>query len=64
MFNDVLVISDAFVEPPSEIMAVRTITMIAHCNLGMDILLHSTQENLILQLDETEGIAGLRCLYS
>jgi hypothetical protein len=44
MVNDVLIIADAFVEPPSEIMAVRTITMIAHCNLGMNILLHTTQE--------------------
>jgi hypothetical protein len=44
MFNDILVIADTFVEPPSEIMAVRTVTMIAHCNLGMSILLQSTEE--------------------
>lgn len=44
MFNDILVISDVFVEPPSEVLPLRTITMIVHCNLGMDIILHSTQD--------------------
>jgi len=39
-----LIISDDFLEPPSEILSVRTITMIAHCNLGMDVLLHCTRE--------------------
>lgn len=44
MFNDILVIADALVEPPSEILPFRTITMLSHDNLGMEILLHTTQE--------------------
>lgn len=39
-----LIISDALIEPPSEIMAVRTITMISHENLRLSVLLHTTQE--------------------
>ena len=44
MFNDVLIIADTFMEPPSEVLPLRTVTMIAHCNLGMSILIQSTQE--------------------
>jgi hypothetical protein len=44
MFNDILVIADPFVEPPSEVLPLRTITMIVSCNLGMIVLLHTTQE--------------------
>jgi len=44
MFNDILVISDAFVEPPSEVLPFRTITMISSYNLGLDVLLHTTQD--------------------
>ena len=44
MFNDILVIADPFVEPPSEILPFRTVTMISHHNLGLDVLLHTTQD--------------------
>lgn len=44
MFNDILVISDALVEPPSEVLPFRTVTMLAHENLEMEILLHTTQD--------------------
>lgn len=44
MFNDILVIADSFVEPPSEVLPFRTITMISAYNLEMDVLLHTTQE--------------------
>lgn len=44
MFNDILVISDALVEPPSEVLPFRTVTMLAHENLEMECLLHTTQE--------------------
>jgi hypothetical protein len=43
MNNDILIIVDALVEPPSEPFAFRTITMIASDNLEMDILFHTTQ---------------------
>lgn len=44
MHNDILVIADDLVEPPTEILPFRTVTMISHLNLGMDILLHTSQE--------------------
>ena len=44
MFNDVLIIADTFVEPPSEVLPFRTITMLSHDNLGLDVLLHTTQD--------------------
>ena len=43
MRNDILIIVDSLVEPPSETYAFRTVTMIAADNLKMDVLLHSTQ---------------------
>lgn len=44
MRNDILIISDDLIEPPSEILPIRTITMISRQSLEMDILLHTTQE--------------------
>lgn len=44
MYNEVLVIADSFVEPPSEVLPLRTVTMVSHYNLGLDVLLHTTQE--------------------
>lgn len=44
MINDILIISDALIEPPSEVLPVRTVTMISHVNLELNVLLHTTQE--------------------
>lgn len=44
MINDILIISDQLVEPPTDSLAFRTITMISHDNLEMDVLFHTTQE--------------------
>lgn len=44
MQHDVLIISDALVEPPSEILPFRTVTMFSKLNLGMEILLHTSQD--------------------
>lgn len=44
MSHSILIIADDFVEPPSEVLPFRTITMLAHDNLEMDVLLHTTQE--------------------
>ena len=44
MKNEILIISDALVEPPTDSLAFRTVTMISHENLELDVLLHSTQE--------------------
>ena len=49
MYNELLVIADTLVEPPSEVLPsevlpFRTVTMICHENLSMEILLHTTQE--------------------
>ena len=44
MRNDILIISDHLVEPPTDSLAFRTVTMMAHDNLNMDVLLHTTQE--------------------
>jgi len=44
MNTDILIISDSLVEPPSESFAFRTVTMLCHENLGMNILLHTTQD--------------------
>lgn len=44
MKSDILIVSDALLEPPSEPMAFRTVTMMCHYDLKMDILLHTTQE--------------------
>jgi hypothetical protein len=44
MRRDILTISDALVEPPSEPMVFRTITMLCRYEWNMDILLHTTQD--------------------
>ncbi len=44
MYNDILVLADALIEPPSEILPVRTVTMMSHENLAMNVLLQTTQE--------------------
>ena len=44
MRRDILTISDALIEPPSEPMVFRTVTLICHYDFQMDILLHTTQE--------------------
>lgn len=44
MKRDILTISDALIEPPSEPLVFRTITLISHFDLHMSILLHTTQE--------------------
>jgi hypothetical protein len=44
MYNDILVIADALVEPPSEVLPFRTVTMLTHDSLAMDILLQTTQD--------------------
>ena len=44
MYNNILVISDALVEPPSEILPFRTVTMLSAERLEMECLLHTTQE--------------------
>ncbi len=44
MSRDILTISDALIEPPSEPMVIRTITMISHADYRMSILLHTTQD--------------------
>jgi len=44
MKSDILIISDVLVEPPSETFAFRTVTMICHENLELNILFHTTQE--------------------
>jgi hypothetical protein len=43
MRNDILIISDQLVEPPTDSLAFRTVTMMACYNLHMDVLLHTTQ---------------------
>lgn len=44
MAYSILTIADALVEPPSETLPFRTVTMISHYDLDMDILLHTTQD--------------------
>jgi hypothetical protein len=44
MQRDILTISDGLIEPPSEAMVFRTITLICHYDCRMDILLHTTQD--------------------
>lgn len=44
MRSEIITISDALVEPPSEPMVFRTITQICHYDLGMDVLFHTTQD--------------------
>lgn len=44
MINQNLIIADDLVEPPSEILPLRTVTMISHVNMELSILLHTTQE--------------------
>jgi hypothetical protein len=39
-----LIIADDLVEPPSEILPFRTITMISHVSMDLNILLHTTQD--------------------
>jgi hypothetical protein len=41
---DILTISDTLVEPPSEAMVFRTITMISHYDCELDVLFHTTQD--------------------
>ena len=58
MKSDILIISDALIEPPSETMAFRTVTMLAHDNLGLNILLHTTQElkDYVYRFAKTRGL--------
>ncbi len=44
MNRDILIIADDLVEPPTETLPFRTVTMFSHDNLNMDVLLHTTQE--------------------
>ena len=44
MRNDILIITDQLVEPPTDSLAFRTVTMIAKCNFHMNVLLHTTQD--------------------
>ncbi len=44
MNRDILFIADTLVEPPSETLPFRTVTMFSHDNLDMEILFHTTQE--------------------
>lgn len=44
MKSDILILSDALLEPPSESYAIRYVTMYSHCDLTMDVLIHTTQE--------------------
>jgi hypothetical protein len=39
-----LIIRDELVEPPTDSLALRTVTMVVHENLDMNVLLHSSQE--------------------
>jgi len=41
---NILTIADSMVEPPSELMAFRTVTMMSHLDFHMEILFHTTQE--------------------
>jgi hypothetical protein len=44
MRNGILIITDALVEPPTDFLAFRTVTMVSHVNYNMNVLLHTTQE--------------------
>jgi len=44
MRNDILIITDQLVEPPTDSLAFRTVTMISRYDLHMDVLLHTTQD--------------------
>lgn len=44
MYTDLLVISDSLVEPPTEVLPFRTVTMVCHHHLSMECLLHTSQE--------------------
>lgn len=44
MRRDILTISDGLIEPPSESMVFRTITMVCHYEYDMDVLFHTTQD--------------------
>ena len=44
MGSNILTIADILVEPPSDTMAFRTITMLSHVDLDMNILLQTTQD--------------------
>lgn len=44
MNRDILIIADDLVEPPSETLPFRTLTMFSHDYLEMDVLLHTTQD--------------------
>lgn len=44
MRNENLIIADALVEPPTDSLVFRTVTMLSHDELGMTVLLHTTQE--------------------
>jgi hypothetical protein len=43
MATDTLIIADVLVEPPTDSLALRTVTMMSHVNLGLDVLLHTSQ---------------------
>lgn len=44
MGNNILIISDSLVEPPSDILAFRNVTMISHYDLKMDILVEAEHD--------------------
>ena len=44
MRNDILIIGDGLIEPPTDCLAFRAVTMMAHYDLNMDVLLQTTQE--------------------
>ena len=44
MSCNILSIADAFIEPPSEPLALRTVTMISAYDLHLDIVFQTTQE--------------------
>lgn len=44
MRSEILTISDSLIEPPTEAMVLRTITLICHLDYDMDVLFHTTQD--------------------
>lgn len=43
MRNDILIITDSIVNPPTDSFAFRSVTMISHDEFNMDVLIHTTQ---------------------
>jgi hypothetical protein len=44
MKSDILILSDALLEPPSESYAIRYVTMVSHDDLDMNVLIHTSQD--------------------